>query len=38
MPHKIIHPVRDKIIRNENKLKNVLIKELKVENKKNMYK
>jgi len=39
MPHKIHHPIRDKIIRNENKLRPVLKKELKQEQKKkNMYK
>ena len=38
MPHKINHPIRDKIIRNPTKLKPVLKKELKQEQKKNMYK
>ena len=35
MPHKIHHPIRDKIIRNENKLIQVVKKELKYEEKKN---
>lgn len=35
MPHKINHPIRDKIIRNENKLIQVVKKELKYEEKKN---
>ena len=43
MSHKIHHPIRDKIIRNENKLLPVLKKELKFEilkqeQKKNMFK
>ncbi len=38
MPHHIKHPIRDKIIRNKDKLKPVLKKELKTEVKKNMYK
>jgi hypothetical protein len=44
MPYKIHHPVRDKIIRNENKLLPVLKKELVYEKlkyeerKKNMFK
>ena len=38
MPHNIHHPIRDKIIRNPTKLKPVLKKELKQEQKKNMYK
>ena len=39
MPHKINHPIRDKIIRNPTKLKPVLKKELKYEEKKkNMFK
>lgn len=36
--HKINHPIRDKIIRNENKLISVVKKELKFEEKKNMFK
>jgi len=44
MPHKIDHPIRDKIIRNPTKLKPVLKKELVYEKlkyeerKKNMFK
>lgn len=43
MPHKIDHPIRDKVIRNPTKLKPVLKKELayeklKSQGKKNMYK
>ena len=38
MPHKINHPIRDKIIRNQTKLLPVLKKELKYEQKKNMFK
>lgn len=43
MPHHINHPVRDKIIRNENRLKPILKKEiayekLKYQQKNNMYK
>jgi len=43
MPHKIKHPIRDKIIRNPTKLKPVLKKELlyeklKYEQKNNMFK
>jgi hypothetical protein len=39
MPNKIKHPIRDKIIRNQTKLKPVLKKELKYEErKKNMFK
>lgn len=42
MPHKIHHPIRDKIIRNPTKLKPVLKKELayeklKYQQKKNMF-
>ena len=42
MPNKIKHPIRDKIIRNQTKLKPVLKKELvyeklKYEQKKNMF-
>ena len=35
MPHKINHPIRDKIIRNDKKLFDVVKKELKHEEKKN---
>lgn len=43
MPHKIHHPIRDKIIRNPTKLKPVLKKELlyeklKYQHKNNMFK
>jgi hypothetical protein len=35
MPNKIKHPIRDKIIRNEKKLIDVVKKELKYEEQKN---